>query len=334
MSQVNLSWLQDSYCDGFNIYRSLTPMNLADMPAPIAFVQTKDYVDTTMPLNKDLYYRIGAVRGSNIVISTEKTVYSGFPPFTPNNLVNKPKLWLDAVNVLVSGSKVTQMTDLSGNGFNFVQATDAYRPTLGTGAVSFVGQNWLSNSSASAAFNGSATPWIFVVYKRTNTNQRALAETLFTIRNTLNYPCFTAYAGLPNSNNRPAAGLLVDSYNYSDVFIQSDNLSTGTNYVMLLTRRDASGNLYLNINDTTFNSLNSYKLVGNLKTLAGPAVIGSARTDFASDALTGDIACVMAGTVVPSAAEIQKLFGWAAHKYGLTANLPMNHPYKTVPPSI
>ena len=37
---------------------------------------------------------------------------------------------------------------------------------------------------------------------------------------------------------------------------------------------------------------------------------------------------------LPTASEIQRLFGWAAHRYSLTALLPSNHPYKNTPPVV
>jgi hypothetical protein len=46
----------------------------------------------------------------------------------------------------------------------------------------------------------------------------------------------------------------------------------------------------------------------------------------------GRIAEVATGIAVPSTDEIDKLFGYMAHRWGLTANLPSDHPYKTVSP--
>jgi hypothetical protein len=40
-------------------------------------------------------------------------------------------------------------------------------------------------------------------------------------------------------------------------------------------------------------------------------------------------AALIVSSAIPTDAEIDRLNGWAAHKYGLTANLPGGHPYKT-----
>lgn len=47
-----------------------------------------------------------------------------------------------------------------------------------------------------------------------------------------------------------------------------------------------------------------------------------------------DLAAIVVSNTQPSAGDIDKLFGWAAHKYGLTASLPGGHPYKTVAPTV
>lgn len=46
----------------------------------------------------------------------------------------------------------------------------------------------------------------------------------------------------------------------------------------------------------------------------------------------GSIAEVFAGVGVPASEEIDKVFGYAAHRWGLAANLPPGHPYKDAPP--
>lgn len=48
----------------------------------------------------------------------------------------------------------------------------------------------------------------------------------------------------------------------------------------------------------------------------------------------GRIAAIVFGNTQLTQLERQKLEGWAAHKYGLTGNLPNDHPYKTLVPTL
>jgi hypothetical protein len=48
--------------------------------------------------------------------------------------------------------------------------------------------------------------------------------------------------------------------------------------------------------------------------------------------LNGFIAEMVIATTALSVDDRQRLEGYLAHKWGLTANLPPEHPYKTTPP--
>ena len=51
--------------------------------------------------------------------------------------------------------------------------------------------------------------------------------------------------------------------------------------------------------------------------------------------LDGKIAMVASGVgSIPSAGEIDKIFGYLAHHFGLAASLPSGHPYKSAPPTV
>src|SRR5690606_32498736 len=62
-------------------------------------------------------------------------------------------------------------------------------------------------------------------------------------------------------------------------------------------------------------------------------LIGAERPNLGF--FSGDVAEIIMGTGdLPTSAEIDKLFGWAAHKYGLVDNLPLDHPYKLREPTV
>jgi hypothetical protein len=50
--------------------------------------------------------------------------------------------------------------------------------------------------------------------------------------------------------------------------------------------------------------------------------------------LNGDLGELIITRTALSAAERQRLEGYAAHKWGLAANLPGGHPYQSVPPHL
>lgn len=72
MSSVNLAWAADGPIDSYNIYRSLSPMNVASLPAPLVTgVSTKSYSDSSIALGNLYYYRVGSVRNGVEKVSAE-----------------------------------------------------------------------------------------------------------------------------------------------------------------------------------------------------------------------------------------------------------------------
>jgi hypothetical protein len=84
-------------------------------------------------------------------------------------------LWLDAADstsITLSGSKVTQWNDKSGNGRNVTQSTDSLRPTYSaaSNAIVFNATGWLNIPDALASITPTYT--VFVVEKRADSGAR------------------------------------------------------------------------------------------------------------------------------------------------------------------
>lgn len=72
MAGMRLEFAQFGHFDSFNIYRSLTPMDINNMPPPIASgISTMFYVDTEVDDYERHHYRIGVVRAGELLISDE-----------------------------------------------------------------------------------------------------------------------------------------------------------------------------------------------------------------------------------------------------------------------
>lgn len=91
------------------------------------------------------------------------------------------------------------------------------------------------------------------------------------------------------------------------------------------------GNLY---NDgSLITSGSSLVSTGSTENISASAVvmgsydIGAGNTDMS-------VAEHMVGNASVSSTEVDKLYGYAAWKWGLQGNLPSGHPYKTAPPTV
>lgn len=69
---------------------------------------------------------------------------------------------------------------------------------------------------------------------------------------------------------------------------------------------------------------------GAVTLTSGDVVWVGRRTD--NYLFTGDIACLMIVKGDLANADRQRIEGWIAWRWGLTASLPANHPYKSIPP--
>jgi hypothetical protein len=104
------------------------------------------------------------------------------------------KLWLNATyspSVISSGGKVSQWSDLSGNGYHFTQATSTNQPSVATGI----------NSKQTLSFNGSTTG----VSNTTRSNWTFMNDgTGCTIFIVARYNNFTSSPGLMGTSNGTA----------------------------------------------------------------------------------------------------------------------------------
>lgn len=330
MAQINLFWKQSGNYDGFNVYRSEQNMNPISMPEPIAFSQTTHYSDLSVEPLRDYFYRVGVVRGDQESLSNEITVSTSLP-WMPSVLLSKPNFWLDSGNVITASDKVLQMTDLSGHGHHFTQDTEAARPAIApSGRVAFDGlEKTLFSISLGGAFSGAESPWFFIVYQRNSTVDSG-SQTLLSLRHTASFECIDVFGAF---DSKPTIKVLRDIYMDSRNYISLLNTIIDTELVMLYVSMNSSSLGIINMNETNINTGYTGS-PGNLPSLSGPVVVGGQNTSGSGSNLTGEIACILGGSKAPSAAELQKLFGWAAHKYGLTSKLPANHPYKNLAPMI
>jgi hypothetical protein len=232
-------------------------------------------------------------------------------------------LWLDAADastITESGGAVSQWDDKSGNSRSLTQATPANQPSYSLGglnglnALSFDGAaSFIDNAAIGLPIGGSARS-MFVVYKplrTTSTNTLAgqgsvslLVASWFALqfRSPLGDPYFAGYAS--DIGGGPAT--ITTTPKIAEIVY---NGTTGTLF--------GTGNQY-NTETRALNTLGNSFVVGRNSsgTEYGNALIG--EIVFLSFAATTDVR--------------QKLEGYLAHKWGLTANLPADHPYKTAIP--
>lgn len=232
-------------------------------------------------------------------------------------------LWLDAADastITESGGAVSQWDDKSGNARNAAQATEANRPTLlangigGKPSLQFDGvDDYLINAAAGLPLGSSARS-LFVVYRPLVLTGANSVVSQGEFNSTGQW--FALQFRQTPSGDPYFAGFNADLS--SGDAITLDSKIAGVTY--------NGTNVILYKNGTLKSSA-----ARTLNTTGNTFSVGSSpgQAEFANG-LIGEI--VMTSSVL-STLDRQRVESYLAHKWGLTANLPADHPYKTVGPT-
>ena len=277
--------------------------------------------------------------------------------FTWNETVWNPSmlstaLWLDAADastITESGGAVSQWDDKSGNGRNATQPTSGNRPTYQSSVqnsknvirFNSASSQFLTCSNTAGAFNylHSGQGLIIAVVKvGTTADPNALYGVLGNAGAfNSNRRGFSLYwddrISVPSSNRIGVSAY--DGLNNNVYSVNQEDILLPQSFGIAGALIDAANGIADNrvallINGSTY--------TGNTNTATvstGDASFDFQLGDYATGSayLQGDIGETI---IVPGAVSTlnrQKLEGYLSHKWGLTANLPSDHPYKLVGPT-
>lgn len=241
----------------------------------------------------------------------------------------QPKLYLDTDSALWSGavgSTLQVWNDKSANALNFV-VNGSITKASDDGLFFARANNFLSNDTVAgkSIFSGVGKAWVFLVFKPEKTE-----ATIFMITNnivsqprlniTFEGSSFKTQGSRVSSVESQFSSSVVDDNSYHMVLLEHD-WQTGRVAWHINGALDTFNNSHIKDKGLTSTSVASnFVHVGKYATTSAnnPQSIKSliVKTD---DNLTQDT--------------IDRLFGYAAHKHGLTAKLPANHPYKNNAPT-
>jgi len=243
-------------------------------------------------------------------------------------------LWLDAADAstvtTVSGN-VSQWNDKSGNLRNAVQDMTGSRPTFtanalnGKSVLTFDGTDDFMTVAHAAALNAQISPsTVAIVYKKT--------------------------AGFRLMQKKDGPGVDAESWFLNDASVLSVAGGFTTSYAINQNSWQIDVGTW---NGSTIKHWrNGTKLVATnvaggtlLNGEIDPPQIPLANADAlyigrrlhpsgTSGIMTGEIAGILICNTALSDTDRQRLEGYYAHLFGLTANLPADHPYKTAAPTV
>ncbi len=234
-------------------------------------------------------------------------------------------LWLDASDPLSitkdsNNGMVNQWNDKSGNGHHATQSTTANQPTTTTGTITFDGDDKLELPHGVIP-DPTESSMVFMVglsgaqtspFNGFLSNGRATASQSYSIRTSGSNMYWYAF------NNDLTIPLTTP---YTNLSIYGIDLNTASNTVKAYQNGELKA------------TKNSFTGVNNTGTELGSIGVTPGSSGTNNEFLVGDIREIIVVKSQPSLADRQKIEGYLAHKWGLAASLPADHPYKNAAPS-
>jgi hypothetical protein len=263
-------------------------------------------------------------------------------------------LWLDAADATtvttVSGA-VSQWNDKSGNGRNATQETAGNRPVYQASAQNGLNAVRFTAASSHSLSAGTTSTWDFL-HDGNSSSVFIVARVRSTGDNPNTIHCYLSTGAAATSSRGYSIA-------YDDTASDSKNNALHIKVARGSTAFSVSDNTNDKITPGTYHILSSYvdadnATAGNRSAsrIDGSAAFGSNVSTFPPSTsnsnyaltlgrdlrentldFTGDICEVLIFNTQPDTLDRQKLEGYLANKWGLTANLPADHPYKTVGPT-
>ena len=259
---------------------------------------------------------------------------SGFTQWDPSLI--STALWLDAADsttvfsdagttqAIAGTSTVQQWNDKSGNGQHVSQATAGNRPAYAANAINTKAVVRLSNSSntplrkSSHSLPSGANPWTYLFVGKGRTANTEIF----------------GWGANPEAGKR--AGIYFNSLALS--LENSGSASTGSNFPTdaAVAAGSFTGGTISNYRQWVNGSSDALTVSGGDTTMAIAATeltIGAIPTVAGNYCPSMDLGEIIVVAGAPSTDIRQRIEGYLAHKWGLTANLPSDHPYKINAPA-
>ena len=233
----------------------------------------------------------------------------------------------DTSTITVDGTAVTAISDKSGNSRNFIQSTASYRPIVGAtindiGAIQFDGTNDFLYAPLAADFLANTAKSIFVVFQG-----RGVGTYDFAVSSRINF------GGVDNSEK----GFL----SVADTRTIYVHTGKGDSIVTSALSRETAYQIGFTVGANAASP--AHYRDGSALTLTTNTLIAAAAENSAGYMVLGQQAGAFAGgnfgeliwiNGVVDTTTRQLIEGYLAWKWGLEANLPADHPYKSAAPTI
>lgn len=224
--------------------------------------------------------------------------------WTPSDISSANIVYQGDASKLTGTGNIAQLDDLSGNDNHATQATTANQGEVGVRTLNSL--NLLTARSGSKHYDVANTPTARAIYSVINTVSTS-GTTILVL----------------GGNSTRTAEFFIRGTATSDISFDGDGTQTG--------KYSLNGEAF-SANAENHTTTDAPQLGGNILSGVFSSDVSVStflnRSVFTSDATGHDLGELIITDAELSTEDQQKLEGYYAHKWGLTALLPENHPYK------
>jgi hypothetical protein len=251
-------------------------------------------------------------------------------------------LYDDLSSVTNVSGLASQWNDRSGNAWHATQGTAADRPTIVSSAINGLraldcdgGDSMGIAGGAMGTYRNVASGWIFALHRHEITDSPAVARAICVFGDNASNVRIGLYAGLSTAGNRPSVvarrtdGETAATYSHGSAIVDSWSMN-----LALVDYSARTVGLWIDgeFSGETTGAFTSGGSTSN--TASVRARLFAAAGVGATAQCNGKSAAIFGAAALPSTADRDRIFGWAAWRYDLTAQLPEDHPYKLGPPVV
>jgi hypothetical protein len=257
----------------------------------------------------------------------------------PTDLGTSPRHWWGDMSHVVLATGCSSWGDRGTGAVPLSQATGANQPAVNyTGInnrriVTFDGVNDRLGAADASLFQNVSAGWVMLVSKKTalSTPSTTNQTVFYAGTNT------TSAVRLSVLQNHSAG---VDKLSVAARRLDADALAVhngpsipDTNFHMYLVLMDwSTGNVEIWMDGTQVVAPTALTSAGSTSNTAATDTVIAGGLGATENAPVSIADLIVGRGSLPSSGDIDKLFGYCAHKFGLTALLPGGHAYKTVAP--
>ena len=253
----------------------------------------------------------------------------GTAKWNPLNLSVLPTTFLSTENVVVDAlNRISQANNAGSLGGVFTQTNDAKKPVFVDNGMRFTRSavQQLSGDVTKDPFRNKSIAWGFFVFK-VNTKQSTEQIILQTATSAdASRTTFTINA------NSSTFRCLYRTTESGPVYEMTQAITLGQYQIVLAGFNTVTKKHFVCLNGATVVETTTAASGSTTNTQSRGIVLGASYAN--TNALDGYINTVVCGDYQLSQSDIDKLFGWAAWKYGLQASLPTDHPFKDKAPKV